>query len=126
MASMEFRFIALLLVISCCGIIWKSGPLVLAWLRAKRLEAPIPIWRIGRMYFQNLSLEAVVEAYATAIGAQVEITLDEIVAHARSGGDIRAAVSAYIELLRAGVPMDFLRVCAIDSESSAIEERPIY
>lgn len=69
------------------------------------------------MYFQNLPLQSVVDACATARAAGVDIELDEIVGHAQTGGDICSVVHAYIEMLRAGSHVDFLRVCEIDSET---------
>lgn len=74
------------------------------------------------MYFQNLPLEAVVDAHVAAARAGIAIDLREIAAHALAGGDIRAVVYAYIETLRAGTEIDFRRVCEIELESLEADE----
>ena len=74
------------------------------------------------MYFQNLPLDEVIDAHAAAARAKVEIDLQEIVAHAVAGGDIRAVVYAYIETLRAGTEIDFRRVCEIELSSVEADE----
>ncbi len=119
---MDSQFLLFLLVVSLSCVAWKSGPVFVFWMRARKSGAPISLWRIWRMYFQNLPLEAVVDAHAAARRANVEIDLKEIAAHAIAGGDVRAVVYAYVETLRAGTEIDFQRVCELELTSPEGDE----
>lgn len=117
---MDWPLIYLLLAVSTIGVCWKAGPVFACWFRARNSAAPIGILSLWSMYFRNVPLEAVVDAYVSARKARVRVRLADLALHARAGGDVRAAVYAYVETLRGGSRVEFARVCEL--ELDAVEE----
>lgn len=119
---MDSQLYLFLLLVSAGVVIWKSGPVVASWVHARRSGAPVPLWRLWRMFFCNVPLQAVMDAHISAVRAGVEIDLNELAAHALAGGDTRAVVYAYIETLRAGTAVEFAHVCELELSDPEAEE----
>lgn len=119
---MDPQFFLFLLLVSAGVVVWKSGPVIASWMRARRSGAPLPLWRLWRMFFCNVPLQAVTDAHIFAVQAGVDIELNDLVAHALAGGDTRAAVYAYIETRRAGTAVEFAHVCDIELSEPEADE----
>lgn len=115
---MDPQLIAFMAAFSAACLCWKAAPVFVCWARVRSGGAPVGILRLWWLYFRNVPLEAVSEAYLVACNAGVSVRLADLAAHALVGGDVREAVSAYVETLRAGSRIEFSRVCEIDLEES--------
>jgi len=91
------------------------GPGVLSpWYRSIRAGAPVPIRRIGHLWFKRLDSNAIVDAYIMAITAQMPIDFDDIESHAATGGHVQRTVLAAVAAHKAGLDYDHRMAIAAD------------
>lgn len=84
------------------------------WLRAWLAGAYVSIANLIAMRLRQVPYGLVVDARITAKKAGIELTSDELEAHHLAGGSLIPTVQALIAALKAGIPLDFTRACAID------------
>ncbi len=66
------------------------------------------------MKIRGVSPEMIVRALIQAKNSNLNISLDALEAHFLAGGHVELVVSALIQALKARIPLDFSRACAID------------
>ncbi len=116
---MDSQLLGLFLVIAIIGVCWKAGPVFGLWWRTRQAGAPVGLLRTWVLYFRNVPVDDVFEAYAECRQAGADVPLSEIVAHARAGGDPRVAMRAYLDTVATGTEIEFPRVCELEIEDSA-------
>ncbi|MCC5789891.1 MAG: flotillin-like protein FloA [Opitutales bacterium] len=84
------------------------------WLRAWLAGAYVSIPNLIAMRIRQVPYGVVVDARITAKKAGMELTTDELEAHYLAGGSLIPTVQSLITALKAGIPLDFTRACAID------------
>jgi len=103
-----YLIIALIMLI----ILWPR--VINPWYRAIRAGAPVPLGRISRIWFKRLDSNAVVDAYIMAVTAQMEVSFDDIEAHAATGGHVQRTVLAAVAAHKAGLDYDHRMAIAAD------------
>jgi hypothetical protein len=101
-------------VIAALGAVYLLSRLVGLWLRARAAGAPVSIARIVRMVFLRMNPRPIIDAYAIAVTAQVDVTLDEIENHAMMGGRLQRVVVACAAAKKADVEFPFAMARAMD------------
>lgn len=84
------------------------------WLRASLAGAYVGILNLVAMRLRQVPYGMIVDARITAKKAGIEMTTDDLEAHYLAGGNIIPTVQALIAAMKAGIPLDFTRACAID------------
>lgn len=102
---------AIILVI---GLLLLGPGVLRPWYRALRTGNHVSIPRIVRMRFRKLDQNAIVDAYIMAGTADMNINLDDIEAHAASGGRVQRTVLAAVAAHRAGLDYDHRMAIAAD------------
>ncbi len=101
-------------IIVALGAMYILIKLVALWLRARASRAPVSVSRIVRMAMLRINPRAVVDAYAIAVTAGVDGTLDEIENHAMMGGRLQRTVVACAAAKKADVELPFTMARAMD------------
>ncbi len=84
------------------------------WLRAWLAGAYVSITNLVAMRLRQVPYGLVVDARITAKKAGIELSSDELEAHYLAGGSLIPTVQALVAAMKAGIPLDFTRACAID------------
>ena len=84
------------------------------WLRARLAGASVSVVNLIAMRLRQVPYALVVDARVTAKKAGIELTTDDLEAHYLAGGNVVPTVQALIAAMKAGIPLDFSRACAID------------
>ncbi len=84
------------------------------WLRAWLAGAYVSIMNLVAMRLRQVPYGLVVDARITAKKAGIELSSDELEAHYLAGGNLIPTVQALVAAMKAGIPLDFTRACAID------------
>jgi uncharacterized protein YqfA (UPF0365 family) len=104
-------FVAGILILVILGVFLSFFSV---WLRASLAGAHVGILNLVAMRLRQVPYGMIVDARITAKKAGIEMTTDEIEAHYLAGGNIIPTVQALIAAMKAGIPLDFTRACAID------------
>lgn len=89
-------------------------PFLSVWLRAWLAGAYTGIPTLLAMRLRGVPFGLIVDARITAKKAGIEMTTDDLEAHYLAGGNVIPTVQALIAAMKAGIPLDFTRACAID------------
>ena len=86
----------------------------MVWLRAALAGARVGFTNLIFMRIRQVPYGLVVDARITAKKAGIDLTTDELEAHFLAGGSLIPTVQSLITALKASIPLDFNRACAID------------
>src|ERR1700741_1151232 len=84
------------------------------WLRARIANAPVGLGKMVGMRLRKVPVGYIVDNRITAVKSGIEIGSDPLEAHFLAGGSVDQVVLALIAADKAGISLDFNRVCAID------------
>ncbi|HXB01409.1 MAG TPA: flotillin-like protein FloA [Opitutaceae bacterium] len=99
---------------------------VKVWATALFNGAPVGIAKLVGLYMGGNPYGMITEARITAMRAGISLTLDQITAQYRAGGNVLPTVQALIAAHKAGLALDWDHACIIDlstkgSEKSVVE-----
>lgn len=84
------------------------------WLRALLAEAPVSMPTLIAMRLRGVPYALITDARIMAAKAGIVISANALEAHYLAEGNLIGTVQALIAADKAGMPLDFLRACAID------------
>lgn len=117
----------LILIAVAALIVFVVGFLILSffgvYLKAWSSGAYVGVGTLMAMrYLRKLPYSLIVDARIMATKAGLGISTDEIETHYMGGGDIIQVVQSLINALKAGIPLDWNRACAIDLATKGTEK----
>lgn len=89
-------------------------PFLSVYVRALFAGAKVGIPTLVAMRLRQVPYGLIIDARITAKKAGIEMTTDDLEAHYLAGGNVIPTVQALIAAMKAGIPLDFTRACAID------------
>lgn len=67
-----------------------------------------------RLYLLRLPAGRIVETRRQLLSRGIDVSIDQLSAHAIAGGDVTEVGAALLEAYSLGLPLDFMRACVID------------
>lgn len=114
---MELNLTVILIIVAAIVVLVILGVFLSffsVWLRAWLAGAYVGIPNLIAMRLRQVPYGLIVDARITAKKAGIPMTTDELEAHYLAGGNVIPTVQALIAAMKAGIPLDFTRACAID------------
>jgi uncharacterized protein YqfA (UPF0365 family) len=96
------------------------------WLKAYFSGAPVSIWNLIAMrYLRKLPYSLIVDARIRAVKAGIPVTVNDIETHLMAGGDVLQTIQGLINAQKAGIKLDWGKVCTIDLATKGTEKSVI-
>ena len=108
--------IALVLLVGSIGYLYFFR----LWFRTHIAQCSVPLATIVKMFFRGGSPHIVLMAYIQAHKAGFSLALDDMEAHHKSKGNIRAVVQALIESQKLGTNTPFEILCEQDLQKRQV------
>lgn len=77
------------------------------WFSTHIAQCSLPLSTIFGMFFRRVSPQVVVNSYVNLHKAGLEVTVEELEAHFKDGGNVRLVSRAVVAAKKNGVPVDF-------------------
>ena len=103
--------VALVAVLVFLGFVFSY---IKTWVTALLNGAPVGLWNLIGLSLGGNPYGLITEARITAMKAGIPLTLDQITAHYRAGGNVIPTVQALISAQKAGMSLNWDRACNID------------
>lgn len=120
-----------LIIILAGGILLLVSFMIIAsfisvWLKAYFSGAPVSIWNLVAMrWLRKLPHSLIVDTRIRAVKSGIDVSINDIETHYMAGGDILEAIQGLINAQKAGIKLDWAKVCTIDLATKGTEKSVI-